>query len=305
MQILKTLIAGAAALTATTAFAAPLTSSQILSQFNAVVSDNFSTASDVEGRLVTTNLNQGATFYNNPRGTASAFGAVNAINIGNFTGNVNNGGAVDYQNSNAAHFNMNGGGTISHTPAFAMSDFTTPLNALSAQLSGMTANSTINAADPNNFSFNVHADAGGTAVFTLTAAQLSTAANLNFVGSANTIIINVTGASYNSNANFNDNSNLKNHLIWNFADATELSFRTWNGAILAGNATVATGSPLQGFLYAKDFTGNGELHDYRFDGVLPTSPVPEPSGYAMLGAGLVGIVLARRRRRAAPFRTGV
>lgn len=297
MYLTRHFAAGMLFLATSSAFAAPLTSSQILTQFNAVVSNNFSTASDVEGRLVTTNLNRGATFYNNPRGAASDFAAINAVNIGNFGGNVNNGGSVNFQTENAAHFNLNGsGGKISKTPTFAMSDFTTPLNALTSQLFGMAANSTINANDPNNFTFNVNGGTNGTAVFNLTTAELSRAANINFSGSANTIIVNVSGASYNSNANFNDNSNLKSHIIWNFADATSLQFRSWNGAVLAGNATVGSGSQMQGFLYAKDFTGNGELHDYGFAGSLPMAPVPEPTTYAMLGAGLGLLLLARRRR---------
>jgi choice-of-anchor A domain-containing protein len=298
MYLTRHFAAGMLLLATSSSFAAPLTSSQILTQFNAVVSNDFSTASDVEGRLVTTNLNHGATFYNNPRGAASAFGAINAINIGNFGGNVNNGGAVNYQASNAAHFNMNGGGTISQTPTFVMSDFSTPLNALSSQLFGMAANSTINANDPNNFTFNVNGGANGTAVFNLSTTQLAGAANINFSGTANTIIVNVSGTDYNSNANFNDNTNLKSHIIWNFADATSLQFRSWNGAVLAGNATVGSGSQMQGFLYAKNFTGNGELHDYGFAGTLPVSAVPEPSTYAMLGAGLAMLLLMARRRKA-------
>ena len=297
MYLTRHFAAGMLLLATSPVFAAPLEAGQILTQFNAVVSNNFSTTSDVEGRLATTNLNQGATFYNNPRGAASSFAAINAVNIGSFNGNVNNGGSVNYQAGNAAHFNLNGsGGTIAQTPVFAMSDFTTPLNALASQLFGMASNSSVNANDPNNFTFNVNAAANGTAVFNLTTAQLSGAATINFAGTANTIIVNVSGAAYQGNANFNDNSNLKSNIIWNFIDATSLQFRSWNGAVLAGNATVASGSQMQGFLYAKDFTGNGELHDYGFRGTLPVSAVPEPSTYAMLGAGLAVLLLARRRR---------
>lgn len=288
-------------LAANTALAGPLTSQQILTQFNAVVSNDFSTSSDVEGRLVTTNLNRGATFYNNPRGAASDYAAINAVKIGNVNGNVNNGGGINYQASNAGRFNMNGGGKITQTPAFAMTDFTNPLDALATQLYGMTANSTINAHDPNNFTFNVNGGADSTAVFSLTTAQLSRAANINFFGRADTIIINISGSSFNSNANFNDNSNLKSNIIWNFIEADSLQFRSWNGAVLAGGASVGSGSQMQGFLYAKNFTGNGELHDYRFAGNLPptavppTIDVPEPSTIALLGAGMV-VLLARRRR---------
>lgn len=306
MFLTRPLAAGMLLFATSAAFAGPLTSHQILTQFNAVVSNNFSTASDVEGRLVTTNLNHGATFYNNPRGAASDYAAINAVNIGNVNGNVDNGGSVNYQASNAGHFNLNGsGGTLSQTPTFAMAGFTAPLDALASQLSGMDANSSINAGDPNNFTFVVNGGANSTAVFNLTTAQLAGAADIHFAGAAKTIIVNVRGAAFDSNANFNDNSNLKSHIIWNFIDADSLQFRSWHGAVLAGKATVGSGSQMQGFLYAKNFTGNGELHDFGFVGKLPpplappvSGDVPEPSTFAMLGAGLA-LLLARRRRASA------
>ena len=305
MSLLRPFGAALLLCAASSAFAGPLTSNQILTQFNAVVSNDFSTASDVEGRLVTTNLNYGATFYNNPRGAASDYAAINAVNIGAVNGNVDNGGSVNFQSTNAGHFNLNGsGGTIAQTPAFAMTDFTAPLDALAAQLSGLAANSGINAADPNNFTFNVNGGADSTAVFNLTTATLASAANISFAGSANTIIINVSGASYYSNANFNDNSDLKRNIIWNFFDATSLNFRSWHGAVLAGNATVGSASQMQGFLYATNFNGNGELQDYCFGGRFQvpepefSADVPEPSTLAIFGGGLA--LLLARRRRASP-----
>jgi choice-of-anchor A domain-containing protein len=303
MYLTRPLVTGILFLAASSAVAGPLTSSQILTQFNAVVSNNFSTSSDVEGRLATTNLNRGASFFNNPRGAASDYAAINAVNIGNVNGNVNNGGSVAFQNTNAGRFNLNGrGGAVTQAPMFAISDFTTPLDALVTQLSGMGANSTIDAGDPNNFTFNVNGGANGMAVFDLTTAQLASAANINFAGAADTIIINVTGGAFNSNANFNDNSNLKSHIIWNFIDASSLNFRSWHGAVLAGNATVGNGSQMNGFLYAKNFNGNGALREATFGGTLPVAvlpeppvSVPEPGTIAMFAAGL-GLLLMRRRR---------
>ena len=51
------------------AHAAVLTADDILGQFNAVVTDNFSTNSDVEGRLVAGNINNSgsSTFYEKPK----------------------------------------------------------------------------------------------------------------------------------------------------------------------------------------------------------------------------------------------
>jgi hypothetical protein len=43
-----------------------INANDILDQFNAVVSNNFSTTSDVEGRLVAGNISHGATFFSTP-----------------------------------------------------------------------------------------------------------------------------------------------------------------------------------------------------------------------------------------------
>lgn len=308
MRALHTLAFGAVAtFAAATAHADTLTAGQIMTQFNGVVTGNFSTASDVEGRLVANHLVRGATFYNNPSNTPSAYAAVNAITIGaNGGGNVNNGGSVNYIASNAGHFNLNGGGSIKHgVPTFSMADFSTPLNALESQLAGMAnANGVLNAADPNNFTFNLTGNAASTSVFNLTTRQLGSAANINFSGTAGTVIINVRydgavggdGAkAFTINGNFNDNSHMGNRLVWNFVDTTAVNFRGWYGAVLAGGSTVSAGSAMNGFLYAANYVGNGELHDRTFAGVLPTSPVPEPSSWAMLGAGLAVLAFVRRR----------
>jgi hypothetical protein len=118
--------------------AAVITANDILDQFNAVVTDNFSTSSDVEGRLVAGNINNShsSTFYENPNplSSPSAFQGVNALTIQSCPScNVNNGGGVDFITSNSGTFNLNGGGSVAqNNPAFAMSDFTTPLNGLLA-----------------------------------------------------------------------------------------------------------------------------------------------------------------------------
>lgn len=305
MRMLKTLVFLTATLAAGASGATALTASQILSQFNVVVSTTLTSGHDIEGRVVADEITGGATFYNNPRGAASAFAAINANKIDNFNANINSGGSVNYQVSDAAHFNFNGGGSARYqsTP-FSLSDFTTPLNALSVQLAQMASNSSINASDPNRFTFNVTPDATGTAVFNLTTAQLSTSRNLVFNGTAQTIIINVTGGTYVDTTNFNADSYLNSHIIWNFENATSLSFQNWHGTVLAGNAAVTNSSAMEGTLYAKSFTGNGELHDYGFAGTLPTiaadtAPVPEPASYALMVGGLLVLALVYRRQRKA------
>ncbi len=271
----------------------------ILTQFNAVVTGNFTSGHDVEGRLVAGNINGGATFYNNPRSGASSFQAVNAININNCgTCNIDNGGAANYVSTNTGAF----GNVVHQDPNFAMSDFTTPLNNLVGQLSGMTANNTVDASDMNNFKFNVTTVTDGYAVFDLSdptiVSKLENASNITFVNetSANTIVINVTASSFaqGGGSNFNGDTYLNEHVIWNFEDATSLSFKYWHGAVLGGDADVTNSSPIEGFLYAKDFTGNGELHDYPFAGTIPSAP--EASTWAMMLLGFSGLGFAAYRR---------
>jgi hypothetical protein len=98
--------------------AAVLTAADILTQFNAVVSNNFSSNSDVEGRLVAGNIkNSGSsTFYEkpNPSSAPSSFQGVNALAIQSCPGcNVDNGGGVDFVTSDGGTFNLNGGGSVS------------------------------------------------------------------------------------------------------------------------------------------------------------------------------------------------
>lgn len=294
------------ALVTTPAHATALNASQILTQFNAVITNNFNTGSDVEGRLIAGTIQSGATFYNNPNSLSggSSFQAINAINItGCGSCNVDHGGSVNYVTSNGGHFNLNGGGAIAKgDPSFGISDFTTPLNALSTQLAGLTANSSVNSSDPNNFTFNATPNAQGVAIFSLAETVLASAANIQFnlPSAATTIFIDVTGPagySFTQNGNFNGSAFLNEHIIWNFEAASSLNLKYWHGAVLAGEASVTNSSPIEGLLYAKNFTGNGELHSFPFLGMLPaTAAVPEPSSWVMMLVGFLAIGLGVRSR---------
>lgn len=282
--------------------AAPMTAAQALSQFNAIVLGDFTSNSDVEGRLVVGgNLTGGATFYNNPRGAASPYAAINVA--GNSTGsgpyNVNNGGSVVIGGTNASRFNLNGGGTLSTgTPNISATAVKAPLTALAAQIAAMAANSMVDAHDPNNVAFNAVAGANGVAVFSITTADIAGYRNINInFGNASTIYVNVIGASLTDTANFNANAYVNQHVIWNFVDATSLNFGFWHGTVLAPNAAVTNATPIEGVLVANSFNGRGELHDYAFTGYLPDPVrVPEPATLGLLALGLGTVGLMRYRR---------
>ncbi|WP_149539118.1 choice-of-anchor A family protein [Siccirubricoccus phaeus] len=296
--------------------AAPLSATEILTQFNAVVAGTFTSHHDVEGRLVAGTIHGGgSTLYIKPNAAsgASPFAAVNVVNItGSGRINVNNGGNVNFAGGLPAdagsRFNLNGGHFVSQSPGFTISDFTAPLDALQAQLSGMTATSAITGTDPNLMKLTVVPGSDGIAVFTIAATDLARLNNISFVGetAADTIIINVTGGSYTQpgGQNFNGSEWLNRHVIWNFADATSLSLKFWHGAILAGKAAVTNSSPLEGFLYANSFSGGGELHDFPFAGTLVSAPppgaVPEPGSALILALGLMGLAATLRRRARQP-----
>ena len=277
--------------------AAVITADEILDQFNAVVSNNFSTSADVEGRLVAGNINNShsSTFFENPNplSSPSAFQGVNALTIQSCPGcNVNNGGGVDFITSSSGTFNLNGGGSVAqNNPSFAMSDFTTPLNGLQTNLAGLTSNSTFSTPNPNSLIFDV-TPVDNVAVFNITGTQLAAGTqSITFSNemSASTIVINVTGNfDEGSGENFNGDTFLNEHVIWNFENATSVSVKQWFGAVLAGDATVSNSSPINGFLYAENFNGDGELHDFPFQGTLPGA-VPEPSTWAMMAIGFAGL----------------
>ena len=146
-------------------------------------------------------------------------------------------------------------------------------------------------------------------VFTLSGAVLASSWGITIDAPAgSTVLVNVTGTSdifQNMGINFQDlNSDGKGvtdkqHVIYNFTDATSLSISgiSVQGTVLAPKATVTFGNGnIEGQLIAGNLNGNGEAHNYLFTGSLPTPvSVPEPSALLLVCAA-GGMIVMRRKR---------
>jgi choice-of-anchor A domain-containing protein len=290
------------------AFAGTLTASTILQDFNAVVYQNASTQADIEGAAVIGGNFSGATMYNNPTSSVpTGFGALDVFGYtsGNSI-NINNGGNAYVAGNEGATINFNGGGSYISAPPNTITDFETPLNALSQSLAQTAANSptpTLGANNNNNIAFNAAPGSNGIAVFDITAAQLSNISSflINLDG-ASTVVINVSGTSVSDYANDESGTTGANNIIWNFYQATSVTLGTQiGGTVLATGAAVTNDNQIDGALVAQSWNGNGELHDWGFDGVLPTTSqpqtaVPEPGSLALLCVGIAVLGIVRRRR---------
>jgi hypothetical protein len=108
--------------------------------------------------------------------------------------------------------------------------------------------------------------------------------------------------------NFLNPTTYADDVLWNFSDASSLTFGTeFGGTVLAVDAAVSNTNSIDGDVIAQTFTGTGELHDYPYDGVLPGTsititsnglPAPEPSALAVLSVAVAGLAAMRWRRRA-------
>jgi choice-of-anchor A domain-containing protein len=282
----------------------PITDATILQNFNAVIYGNASTTSDIEGAAVVGGNFSGATVYNQPSGSAPVgYGAITVY--GNTSGNsinINNGGSAYVGGQKGAHINFNGGGGYLGAPVNAITDFKSPLNALSLALSMLPATGSLPIAT-NNELITATAGANGIAVIDFTAAELAAIPSFRIdLNGASSLIFNVTGASATYQANDESGTAGANNIIWNFYDATG----TVNlnsliaGTVLAPGATVSNQNQIDGVLVAGSWTGSGELHDYQFDGTLPSGsspvPVPEPGSLILFATGVVALGLLRLKK---------
>jgi choice-of-anchor A domain-containing protein len=313
--------ASLALLAATPAAAAPLTTAEILNQYNLVVFGNMSGSSEVEGRtFVGGNVSGNSmTFFTRPNTVPAS--AAPALTVG---GNVSgghkniNGGGNALVGGNVANMNMNGNGTlraggtvtgvngnnVQQNQAVTIPSFEATLKASSTALAALTG--TAPGKNGNVGLFNAATPSGGLAVYTTSFAYFSTINEIKLgLNGADTVIINVSGAGGKLQDNFLGGpfAAAKN-VIWNFHEATTLTFeRQFFGSVLAPFADVKISSPIEGTLVANSMKLNAEMHLAPFAGTLPgttpeVTPVPAPAALPLLLVGLAGLAAVARRRAA-------
>ncbi|HEV2676350.1 MAG TPA: choice-of-anchor A family protein [Aliidongia sp.] len=294
-----------------------------LDQLNLIVFGSVSSSSEIGGRAVIGGSLAGTSnvFINGTNATASSYAALTVGGSLAGTVNVNDGGTVIVGGS-AGTINLNGGGLalvggaitgnnngheLANQGGLIIPSFKASALSVSSGLDQLTANSTLVQANQNSNVFTAHPDASGVAVFDITGAQLAAADPTFLLNGATSVIINVDAASLTLARNFNDAS-LGPNLLWNFYDATSLTFGTeFGGTILAPLAAVTNNNAIDGTLVANSLTQNGEIHLAAYKGVLPGSgtaspagapvTVAEPSVLCLLAVGLAGFLFARSRRR--------
>lgn len=270
---------------------------------------NTAPASDYKALTVGGNISGGPTNVNS--GGSLAVG-------GNVTKNVNMNG----NGSVAVGGNVTGGATINTSGSrvigqpVTVPNFANVMNQLSDDLKALTANATAQVSG-NRATFNA-SGLGDTVVFNIAngSAFFNSIGEIAFdLGGADQVIINVGGRSMTMNENWlgGVGRQVADNIVWNFYEATTLAFGTeYFGTILATDAKVYQSNALNGSVVVKQMAQGsyggtsyrgGEIHQYQFSGDLPgggadavATNVPEPMALGLLGFGLLGLMLAHRRK---------
>lgn len=289
---------------AVAAVVAGAASASIVTEYNQVVIGNLQTGQDTEGRaFVGGNLTGSAMQFGTHLTPDSSYLNVDVLQVGGNIAVSNlhmEAGNLRRSGSRSGTLDFNGGGQEFVDPAVSgmVSGYQSQLTTLSAFYSSLASNSTVQApsGQPGPLKFIATPNVDGVAVFNIAASTLSSnlVQQIELVGSASSIIINVTGGSLNFNAgNFVgawSSQSVRATTMWNFSAATSISLdRNWNGAILAPNAHLTNTTAIDGSVFVKSMTQNGEVHLPGYVGYVP--------GPGAVSLATLGLLTAARRRR--------
>ncbi|MFM2329727.1 MAG: hypothetical protein RLZZ494_1830 [Pseudomonadota bacterium] len=259
--------------------------------------------------------------------SVTAGGATILGNLSN--SNINSGASVITGNASNTNFNGSGGsyvygtksgvntnsGTMNATAAAAQvstaqsTDFASVLESTSDGLQALSSTGSYWTVSGNRVTFTAVANANGLAVFDLTAVDdtLLRYGEFQFnLGNASTVVFNSDVTSATINANFLNGSAaaIGSKTIWNFYNASNLTFNTqFGGSVLATDATMTNYNNIEGGVFVDRITQRGEIHLQPFKGDLnmalasaSVSSVPEPSAWALMAAGVLVLINVGMRR---------
>jgi len=273
----------------------------VASDYNVFTLGNFSEQyTDVEGKLA---AGGNITFVGNSIGTKLAANSGNVVVAGNnltlSNGQVNHGN-IAYGGTASISGEGLPNGTVTKSSPIDFSAAGQELNSLSQNLASLSANGTtkVQYGGITLTGTNSQLD-----IFNLNASTLSSANNFTINSVAgSTVVVNISGTNVSlQNFGFNIEGTDKQHILFNFYQATSITASSIGveGSILAPLASFAfNNGNVEGNVIVNSLTGNGESHNYLFQGNLPsTSPKRVPESQNLLGLGLIAGILGLSHRR--------
>lgn len=204
-------------------------------------------------------------------------------------------------NSTPVELNDGDDGQLIHNPALSVTDVMAELYADTAYFAGLTSTG---AYSSNSFTYS---GSEKVAVFDVSASDVfaqNSNLSLNW-GSAETVIINVSGThvniggGVNLNNGFNGDMSFSN-IVWNFFEATSINFNSLasKGSVLAPYAVTSGGASFDGAFAAVSYTGAREFHNYTFNYDTPTTStqVPEPPLFGLMLAASLALFRIRKSK---------
>lgn len=289
--------------------------SEVMSAFNVTALGDFTTNSEVEGRLIAVgdvNGNQISNIGFELSGVAtteSTFVVGGAINIQNNI-QIQSGSAL-LKNSTSTNFNMNSGGSVVVDGTLDLSGLQSNFQSFSNSLAALADDASNYSINGGTMTINVVAGADGVGVISIDASDLALAQNgINYTGlsSAEALLINVTGTVSTIRGRANNNNEASGKVLFNIAQSNapasiSINASPFNGSILAPFSDIDNnGGFIEGSIVGLDVDmGSQEAH-------VPINPtdaiadiegliaVPEASHFGLLlSAMALGAVFRRRR----------